>query len=103
LGQKQGAMSAVVHVEDIIGQFYSATTNSAGNFYVVPAQFAPHFPIQMNVTSSDGAITQTMLSVSARDGSCADCHVDPQSSRSPGPVYLAAGVPTTGTMDGGTE
>jgi hypothetical protein len=97
-GEKSPAVGAVVRIEDIDGKSFSASTNSAGNFYTLPATASPHYPIQMTVRSLDGTVVQQMLSPSQRDGSCADCHVDPQSPRSPGTVYLS-----TVDLDGGTE
>jgi hypothetical protein len=99
---KQPALNAVVEIEDIDGRQHSASTNAAGNFFVLPGEFTPHYPIQMKVSSSDGAIVQQMQTFSARAGSCADCHTDPQSPTSPGPVYLStSNLP--GNVDGGTE
>jgi mono/diheme cytochrome c family protein len=77
-----------VEIEDIDGEIWTVATNAAGNFFVTVADFAPHYPTQMQVTSSDGSITQQMLTHVGRDGSCADCHTPTAGPTSPGPVYL---------------
>lgn len=92
-----GAPGAFVLIEDIDGRNWTATTNSVGNFYVTPDEFAPHYPAQMTVTSADGSVSQPMLTHVSRDGSCADCHKPTESPSSAGPVYLVA----TSIPDGG--
>jgi hypothetical protein len=74
------------------GHAFSAVTNAAGNFYVVPDEFIPAYP--MKVTISVGGVTNTMQSHVGRDGSCAGCHTDPPRPSSPGRVYFSA----TGVM-----
>jgi hypothetical protein len=86
-----------VQIEDISGVFWNGTTNSAGNFYATLAQFAPHYPTTAQITSADGSLTQAMSTLINRDGSCADCHSNPRSPTSQGPVYLAQA-----STDGGT-
>jgi hypothetical protein len=86
----------VAVVEDIDGRQVSRSTNPAGNFFVRIEEFVPNYPIEMKVRSADGMITQQMQTLASRDGSCADCHVDPASPTSPGPVYLSMGVPGAG-------
>jgi hypothetical protein len=88
-GRSNPAVNAVVTIEDVDGNTFNATTNEVGNFWVLPAQFAPHYPTQMTVTSADGNDSESMATVASRDGSCADCHKSPRGPRSPGPVYLA--------------
>lgn len=87
-GQTAPSVGAVVIIEDVDGNFHSSTTNSAGNFYVTQGEFTPHYPTQMTVTSADGSISQSMLTHSSREGSCAACHQLNTSPASPGPVYL---------------
>ncbi|HEY8091384.1 MAG TPA: hypothetical protein VIF09_26150 [Polyangiaceae bacterium] len=96
-GGNVGAQGAVVFIEDIDGRSETVTTNSVGNFFITPDQFAPHYPAQMTVSSSDGTVSQPMLSHVARDGSCADCHKPTVGPASPGPVYLNI----ASTPDGG--
>jgi hypothetical protein len=88
-GRSGPAVNALVQIEDVDGNTFTATTNEVGNFWVLPAQFAPHYPTQMQVTSADGNDSQSMATVASRDGSCADCHKGVRSSTSPGPVYVA--------------
>ncbi|HEY8089519.1 MAG TPA: hypothetical protein VIF09_16775 [Polyangiaceae bacterium] len=87
-GGSDPAVGAVVQVEDIDGKVWTVKTNSAGNFFVALRDFAPHYPILPTVTSADGTVTQPMLTLDNRDGSCADCHTNPAGPTSAGAVYL---------------
>jgi hypothetical protein len=87
-GQTAPSIGTTVIIEDVDGNFHSATTNNAGNFYVTQGEFTPHYPMQMTVTSADGSVSQSMLTHSSREGSCAACHQPFESPSSPGPVYL---------------
>jgi hypothetical protein len=69
------------------GATFAATTNAAGNFYVLQSDWQPVYPLRVNLVY--GAITSTMSTIIGRDGSCATCHVDPPSRISAGRVYLA--------------
>ena len=69
------------------GSTYTATTNAAGNFYITARAWQPVYPLR--VTVGLGALTAVMTTIIGRDGSCASCHVDPQSRISAGRVYLA--------------
>jgi hypothetical protein len=53
----------------------SATTNSAGNFWVPQSQWAPTFPVHV-LGVGYGSDTYTMTTHIGRDGSCARCHYD---------------------------
>lgn len=66
-------------------QPFSTTTNAAGNFYVVPREYTPVFPMKVAVTYQ-GATVQMTTHV-GRDSSCADCHSDPAGPTSAGHVY----------------
>jgi hypothetical protein len=88
-GGSDPGVGAIVQIEDITGAIWNATTNSAGNFYVLLSDFAPHYPTSMQVTSADGSQYQAMATFASRDGSCADCHTSQRGPTSPGPVYLA--------------
>jgi hypothetical protein len=91
LGQPGPAVGASVQVQDIEGRYWtSAPTNAVGNFFVYESDFAPDFPIRMEVF--DGNIRQQMQTYAARDGSCADCHSNPPGPTSAGPVYVAVGA-----------
>jgi hypothetical protein len=91
-------VGALVQIEDIDGNYWTSTTNAAGNFFVEAAHFAPIYPIRMEVVSSDASVTQRMQTYAARAGSCADCHASHVDAQSAGPVYLA----TVASGDGGT-
>jgi hypothetical protein len=77
---------ATVTITAADGKTYATTSNEAGNFYVTPNDFAPKFPIHVNVTS--GGTTVTMQSHVGWASSCATCHVDPAGPDSPGHVYF---------------
>jgi len=95
-GGGQPAPGTLVQIEDIEGNLWTVTANSVGNFFVLLSDYAPHYPTQMQVTSSDGSVTQQMLTHAGRAGSCADCHTLTAGPSSAGPVYLNAG-----SADGG--
>jgi hypothetical protein len=87
-GQTMPSVGSEVLVEDIEGNLWTTSpTNSAGNFFVLLSDFAPHYPAQPTVIPEDGAQSILMTTHIARDGSCADCHSDPAGSASAGPVY----------------
>jgi hypothetical protein len=90
------ATGASVQIEDILGNLWTVQANAAGNFFVTPSDFSPHYPTQMQVTSVDGSVIVQMLTHVGRDGSCADCHTPTEGPTSPGPVYVNAA-----TADGG--
>jgi hypothetical protein len=71
------------------------TANSAGNFYVSPAQYNPTFPIQVTIRGAGGGSQavrmQTLIEGNGStepNGSCASCHFDPSGPSSPGHVCL---------------
>ncbi len=79
----------------------SATTNAAGNFWVLASIWAPAFPVHV-VSVSWGDTSNSMTTHIGRDGSCADCHSDPPGHDLVGRVYLAPGAqPAGGFPDGG--
>lgn len=88
----QPAVDAGVALTDSLGQTFTATTNEAGNFWVLPHQFQPTYPMKVAVMFGDASVNMT--ADVGRDGSCAKCHVDPPGPTSPGHVYIPA--------DGGT-
>jgi hypothetical protein len=96
-GQPQPAIGANVEVQDIVGDQWTGQSNAAGNFYALASDYRPHFPTQMTVIAAGADPTQAiqMNTVASREGSCADCHKNPQGQNSPGPVYvsLANGSP----------
>ncbi len=80
------AVDAGVILRDSLDASYHATTNAAGNFYVLPHQFKPTYPMKVEV-HYDGIKVQMTANV-GRDGSCAKCHFDPTGPASPGHVYV---------------
>jgi hypothetical protein len=89
-GQPGGDDGASVQIEDVDGSYFTATSNVVGNFFITTDQWSPTYPAQVVVTQ--GQNSQQMVTHIGRDGSCADCHMQPPSPTSPGPVYLVAGA-----------
>jgi hypothetical protein len=90
------AVDAGVMLTDSQNNQFLATTNVAGNFFVLPHQFRPVYPMKVAVTfdTGDAAVTVNMTADVGRDGSCAKCHFDPAGPASPGHVYTTdAGTP----------
>ena len=81
------SVNAQVVIEDIDGDLWTTPTNRVGNFFVALRDFAPHYPTQPTVTPPDGALSITMATHVARDGSCADCHANPSGPTSAGPIF----------------
>ncbi|MEO8875569.1 MAG: carboxypeptidase-like regulatory domain-containing protein, partial [Polyangiaceae bacterium] len=77
---------ASIELIDVTGTKYSATSNEAGNFYVSPSAFTPHYPMTVTVTASGTKVT--MQSLISRNGACAGCHVDPAGPSSAGRVAM---------------
>ena len=80
------APSVTVSLVDANGATYTAKTNSAGNFYVTPKNYAPKYPMKVSLVSSGATIA--MASHVGWAGGCAVCHVDPAGPDSPGHVYV---------------
>jgi hypothetical protein len=78
---------ATVTLTGADGNATSATTNSAGSFYLTPSDFEPKFPVHVTSVAL-GATSVTMHSHIGGNGSCGGCHADPAGPDSPGHVYL---------------
>jgi hypothetical protein len=90
----EAAQGATVELRNADGSGFEVVTNRAGNFYLTPDHFRPHYPLEVKV-HWQGEIT-TMHTTIGREGSCAGCHSDPAGRDSPGHVYLRlddGGVP----------
>lgn len=85
---KVAANGATVTVTSADGTTAQTSTNRAGNFYFLPREYAPLWPIK--VTVAYGGVTAEMASRIGRDGSCASCHTDPAGPTSAGHVYIPA-------------
>jgi hypothetical protein len=97
---------ATVTLVDSTGSTTQATTNSAGNFFILASDWTPVFPIGsyeddagmpvfgVTVVGTDPNSPSQMLTHIGRDGSCASCHFGAgPSTTTPGPVYVTAGTP----------
>ncbi len=87
-GKTDPANGAQVQIEDVMGAFYTATTNEVGNFYITPNQWSPTMPLQVQV--SEGKNIEAMDTHIGRAGSCADCHTSTSGPTSAGPVYVVS-------------
>jgi hypothetical protein len=83
----RGANGATVTMTDAAGNSFQTTTNEAGNFYVTPSQWNPHFPIPKTVVTY-GQRTLTMYSQISWSSSCAECHTMTAGPSSPGPIVV---------------
>lgn len=86
-GDLRAVSDATVHLADAKGTSFDAQTNAAGNFYVLPRQWTPHYPMTAQVTLPGGPIV-LMHTLIGRDGSCAGCHFDPVGSSSAGHICM---------------
>jgi len=82
----QPAVDAGVNLTDSHGNVFNATTNAVGNFFVLPHQFQPAYPMKVSVQFDN--TTVKMTADVGRNGSCATCHFDPPGPASPGHVYV---------------
>ena len=90
---KSNVLSAVnVTLTDSTMKTHKTATNAAGNFFVHVDEWAPAYPVHVQLDYTDGT-TQTMVTHIGRDGSCAGCHHDPSGTASPGHVYLLPMTP----------
>lgn len=68
------------------GRQFSTTTNCAGNFIVLPSDYALDGPIWVSLSRDE--VFRDMETPIYRDGSCTGCHEDPAGPASAGHVYL---------------
>jgi hypothetical protein len=80
------ADGASVNLTSSNGAEIRTTANAAGNFYLLPSQYTPAYPMKVDVEYRN--IVVKMVSNIGRDGSCAGCHADPAGPTSPGHVYI---------------
>jgi hypothetical protein len=85
-GSEVAAVGATVDLVDALGARFSARTNCAGNFFVLPEDYQPQYPVWVSLRR--GASEIAMESPIHGDGSCATCHASHQGPESAGPVYL---------------
>lgn len=80
------AVGASVGLVDASGRGFIAVTNCAGNFFVLPEDFQPVYPLW--ATLRLGAHEIIMESPIHGEGSCAGCHALEAGPSSAGRVYL---------------
>jgi hypothetical protein len=88
---REPVSGATVTLKGADGSSYDATTNGAGNFYVLPTQWTPSYPMHASIVAERQTVT--MKTHIGRDGSCAGCHFDPAGPRSYGHVSLVDPYP----------
>jgi hypothetical protein len=86
-GDKTPVDGATVTLTDVDGSTYTAQTNAAGNFYVTPSQWTPHYPMIARIAAS--GLNVPMNTLIGTQGACNGCHVDPAGPTSPGHICLA--------------
>jgi hypothetical protein len=108
-GQGDPLVNAVVYISDANGDQKSATTNSAGNFYIPSSRWAPKYPLSnivvvcgpltsqspytcggSNGPTDTNAISASMHTSIGREGSCAGCHFGTPNTSTRGPVYVGS-------------
>jgi hypothetical protein len=98
--------SASVTLVDAANNQYTATTNSAGNFFVRKSDWQPVFPIGaytvaeggqvygVTVVGDDPTTPSQMFTHMGRTGSCATCHFGSgPAANTPGPVFVQVKQP----------
>lgn len=83
------AVNATVSLEDVTGSAWHATTNEAGNFFVLSDQWSPTWPVSVPPIVSGSTKSTAMVALDNRSGSCATCHTLQAGPDSNGPVYLS--------------
>jgi hypothetical protein len=82
---------------DAKGTKYETATNCAGNFFVMPDDFTPAYPVWVKVVfgqAGAGPVERVMGSPIYREGSCAHCHSENAGPEATDAVYFApVGVP----------
>jgi hypothetical protein len=90
-----GVDGVTVDLEDSSGSKHTATTNAAGNFYVQPSQWQPHYPMTVSITPPSGQPIE-MHTLIGWSGACASCHTTTEGPDSAGRVVIElddGGVP----------
>lgn len=91
-GSDEPAIGATVHFVDSLGARFTATTNCAGNFFVLPEDYEPRYPVWVSLRRGEWEIA--MESPVNGDGSCATCHARERGPESAGSVYLYSIAPS---------
>ena len=91
----------IIHLVGNDGSKHDVTTNAVGNFYVLPSQWMPAYPMLVSL-EGDGIAVKMKTHV-GRDGSCAGCHFDPPGPDSYGHVSLIDPFPDAGALDATTS
>jgi hypothetical protein len=92
-GQPAPAAGANVQITDINGSVANIQTRQSGNFYITLDEWVPVYPLKAQVQL--GGSPEQMETHIGRDGSCADCHLEPAGATSNGHIYtmIASGGP----------
>ena len=79
-----------IQITDATGASYTVTSNCAGNFYIEEVEWAPTFPVFVNLSYAPYNTSFGMYSKIGRDSSCAFCHTDPAGPSAPGHLYVTS-------------
>lgn len=85
------AAGSSVGLVDASGAGFIASTNCAGNFFVLPEDFQPTYPLWVSLRKEPQEIA--MDSPIHGEGSCAGCHGDKSGPESAGRVYMSPLAP----------
>lgn len=83
---RQPVSGATVTLRGADGSTFEASTNAAGNFYVLAQEWTPAYPMRVSIAGEGRSVD--MKTHIGRDGSCAGCHFDPAGPDSYGHVSL---------------
>ena len=86
-----------VELIDSAQRTFTTQSNCAGNFFVTPDDFAPHFPLWVTLRRGD-APPNDMGSPMHKNGNCNACHSDPPSPSSAGIVWVEFDPTTAATI-----
>jgi hypothetical protein len=99
-----GVGGVEIRMTDAQGTKYTAKTNCVGNFFVKPGDWAPQFPVLVEIAK--GNLRRSMRSVIGRDSSCAGCHtleLPPSDPFSQVPHIYLFGSDEPGLPNGATD
>ena len=88
-----GVANATVYLEDDSSSQHQVTSNCVGNFFIVPSDWTPQFPVLVTVAGTpSGMYSQvSMQSIIGRSDSCGTCHLYPTTGdffETPGLIHL---------------
>jgi hypothetical protein len=92
------AAGVTVRMIDVLERPFTAITNCNGNFFILPEDFDPKYPLWVSVRA--GSLEIPMDSPINGDGSCAGCHGLTPGPESAGRVYASPIAPVETSAEG---